>query len=148
MASGERATQGFRDSRNEQRWPNNSQGWGRPLLDNVLYFPGDVKKTISIDQTEGLITGDVVTYNFTVNSNAVPLRVMLVWSDYPGTVGAGSVLVNDLNLDQAWRSFRCHQPNRGCSSVVSRGWNVQREDFGGERPTGTAAVRTRDKRGH
>jgi subtilisin family serine protease len=41
MASGERATQGFRDSRNEQRWPNNSQGWGRPLLDNVLYFPGD-----------------------------------------------------------------------------------------------------------
>ena len=99
MASGERATQGFRDSRNEQKWPNNSQGWGRPLLDNVLYFPGDVKKTISIDHTEGLVTGDVVTYDFTVNSNAVPLRVMLVWSDYPGTVGAATVLVNDLNLE-------------------------------------------------
>ena len=99
MASGERATAGFRDSRNEQKWPNNSQGWGRPLLDNVLYFPGDVKNTISIDHTKGLITGDTVTYDFTVNSNAVPLRVMLVWSDYPGTVGAATVLVNDLNLE-------------------------------------------------
>ncbi len=99
LASGERCTQGFRDSRNEQRWPNNSQGWGRPLLDNVLYFPGDTKKTMVVDHTEGLITGDVVTYEFTVNSNSAPLRVMLTWSDYPGTVGAGTILVNDLNLE-------------------------------------------------
>ncbi len=99
MASGERATDGFADSKFEQRWPNNSQGWGRPLLDNVLYLPGDTRKTISIDNTEGVITGDVITYNFTVNSNAVPLRVMLVWSDYPGTVGAATILVNDLNLE-------------------------------------------------
>jgi hypothetical protein len=111
MASGERATQGFRDSRNEQKWPNNSQGWGRPLLDNVLYFPGDVRNTVSIDHTEGLITGDVVTYNFTVNSNVVPLRVMLVWSDYPGTVGAATVLVNDLNLEVTDPSANVYKGN-------------------------------------
>ncbi|TET91725.1 MAG: hypothetical protein E3J35_01440 [Methanomassiliicoccales archaeon] len=98
MASGERCTEGLRDSVGEQRWPNNSQGWGRPLLDNVLYFPGDTRKTISIDQTAGLITGDVVEYNFKVMSNSVPLRVMLVWSDYPGTLGASTILVNDLDL--------------------------------------------------
>ncbi|UCD92268.1 MAG: S8 family serine peptidase [Methanobacteriota archaeon] len=99
MASGERCTEGFRDSVGEQQWPNNSQGWGRPLLDNVLYFPGDPKKTISVDHTAGLITGDVVEYNFTVLSNSEPLRVMLVWSDYPGTLGAATVLVNDLDLE-------------------------------------------------
>jgi hypothetical protein len=111
MASGERATQGFRDSRNEQKWPNNSQGWGRPLLDSVLYFPGDVRKTVSIDNTKGLITGDVVTYNFTVNSNSVPLRVMLVWSDYPGTVGAATILVNDLNLEVTDPSANVYKGN-------------------------------------
>jgi hypothetical protein len=99
MASGERCTQGWKDTWNEQIWPNNSQGWGRPLLDNVLYLPGDTKRTISIDHTEGVVTGDVITYNFTVNSNSVPLRVLLAWSDYPGTVGASTVLVNNLDLE-------------------------------------------------
>jgi hypothetical protein len=99
MASGERATTGFYDMMFERKYPNNSQGWGRPLLDNVLYFPGDTRQTMAVDHKEGLITGDVVEYNFTVNSNSVPLRVMLVWSDYPGTVGAAKMLVNDLHLE-------------------------------------------------
>ena len=98
MASGERCTAGFFDWQGEQQWPNNSQGWGRPLLDNVLYFPGDTKKTISVDHEAGLITGDVVEYDFSVMSNSVPLRVMLVWSDYPATLGAATGMVNDLDM--------------------------------------------------
>jgi hypothetical protein len=126
QASGERCTRGFADVWFEQKWPNNSQGWGRPLLDNVLYFPGDTKKTISIDNAAGVITGDVMTYSFTVNSNSVPLRVILTWSDYPGTVGAATMLVNDLNLEVTDPSSNVYKGN-----VFSLGFATSQSQPGG-----------------
>ncbi len=78
--------------------PNNNIGWGRIDLDSVLYFSGDAKKVAVIDQETGLATGQYVEYTFNVLSNTVPLRVALVWSDYPASTGAGIKLVNDLHL--------------------------------------------------
>ncbi len=78
--------------------PDYNEGWGRILMDNALYFPGDTRDLMIEDHTPGLQTGDVWTKTVTINSQIEPFVVSLVWSDYPGTVGNGIALVNDLDL--------------------------------------------------
>ncbi len=82
----------------EYRYPNNHQGWGRVLLDNALYFLGDPKQLSIDDNTAGLSTGQSRQYQFNVTGSTQPFEVTLVWSDYPGTPGAGRAIVNDLDL--------------------------------------------------
>jgi serine protease AprX len=45
------------------------------------------------DQRQGLVTGDKYEYKIDVTDEAVPIRVILVYTDYPG-----ANLVNNLNL--------------------------------------------------
>ncbi len=78
--------------------PDVKVGWGRIDLDSVLYFPGDQRKLLLTDETVGCNTGDEQTYDVTVDDPALPLRITLVWSDYPGVPWSGLVLVNDLDL--------------------------------------------------
>jgi hypothetical protein len=97
-ASGEKMTGSYSDSKNEQKWPNNAQGWGRPNLDKILYFAGDPRQMALVEHTGGLLTGDRVEYMYFVNAGQ-ELRVQLAWTDFPGTLGAPTALVNDLNLE-------------------------------------------------
>ena len=79
----------------DARVPDNSQGWGRVTLDDALYFKGDTGRLWLYDDYgtgSGLGTGAKYTKSFKV-SGTLPLKVSLVWNDYPG---AG--LKNDLNL--------------------------------------------------
>jgi len=78
--------------------PDNNIGWGRIDLDSVLYFAGDTKKLAVVDDQTGLSTGQYVEYIYNVQSGSVPFRVVLVWTDYPATAGAGKKLINDLHL--------------------------------------------------
>jgi len=78
--------------------PNNNEGWGRILLDNALYFDGDTRELIAEDVTPGLNTGGVWNRGLSIDASSEPLVVTLVWTDYPGTQGAGVELVNDLDL--------------------------------------------------
>ncbi len=78
--------------------PNNNEGWGRILLDDALYFEGDVRELIAEDVESGLHTGGTWTKEFDVDASSEPLVVTLVWTDYPGTAGSGIKLVNDLDL--------------------------------------------------
>jgi len=80
-------------------WPNNEQGFGRVLLSNVLPLAatGDTFRTQVVDETAGLLTGDAPTYTFHVATPG-PVKFVLTWSDFPGTLGATKALVNDLNL--------------------------------------------------
>ncbi len=78
--------------------PNNTEGWGRILLDNSMYFAGDTRELIAEDVTPGLTTGQSWPFNFTVSSSSEPLVIALVWTDYPGTQGTGTELVNNLDL--------------------------------------------------
>src|SRR6267143_2454416 len=80
-------------------WPNNEQGFGRVLLSNVLPIAaaGDTFRTQIVDGTAGLLTGDAPTYTFHVATSG-PLKFVLTWSDFPGTLGATKALVNDLDL--------------------------------------------------
>ncbi len=77
--------------------PGTGQGWGRILLDDTLFFPGDTKGLVVVDETTGLNTGQSVVYAYYVNGNN-PFEVNLVWTDYPSTPPALINLVNDLNL--------------------------------------------------
>ncbi len=96
--SGTKMTGQYTDSKGEQKWPNNSQGWGRPNLDKVLYFAGDPRELSIVEHREGLITGDEVVYRYFANAGD-ELKIQLVWTDYPGTLGAASALVNNLDLE-------------------------------------------------
>jgi hypothetical protein len=78
--------------------PDNNVGWGRVDLDSSLYFAGDTSRLWVMDDTAGLETGDSVLVPLDVTGADRPFRVTLCWSDYPGTMQASVILVNDLDL--------------------------------------------------
>jgi len=78
--------------------PDNNIGWGRIDDDQVCYFSGDTRRLALVDDTAGLLTGEYVEYQVNVAASDAPLKVALVWTDYPGTPAAAVELVNDLNL--------------------------------------------------
>ena len=77
--------------------PNNVEGWGRLDLRNSL-IPPSPRLIHAFDVSPGLSTGSYTDYDFYVISNSVPLHIMLVWTDYPGSTGASVKLVNDIDL--------------------------------------------------
>ncbi|MBN2465869.1 S8 family serine peptidase, partial [candidate division WOR-3 bacterium] len=78
--------------------PDNNVGWGRIDLDSSLYFVGDTSMLWVRDDTFGLETGDSVLIPVNVTDSAKPFRVTLCWTDYPGTMRAAYICVNDLDL--------------------------------------------------
>ncbi len=83
--------------------PDSVQGWGRVDLPQAL-IPDAPRGWWYDDHTMGLTTGETVTYTSHLTSPLMvmdgdePLRVSLVWVDYPGTLAAMGGLVNDLDL--------------------------------------------------
>lgn len=71
---------------------DNDQGYGRVNLDAIL-APTSTTECAFIEITPGLRTGEVYTVDIDLKSTAIPLRVVMAFSDYPG-----SSLVNNLNL--------------------------------------------------
>jgi len=78
--------------------PNNNEGWGRVLLDDALYFDGDAMELMVEDVGPGVSQGGSETFEFEVDTSSVPLEIVLVWTDYPGTAGASVALQNNLDL--------------------------------------------------
>ena len=78
--------------------PDNNIGWGRINADNVLYFTGDAKKLLLVDNTAGLANGQYLEYTINVVDGTVPLEVSLCWTDFPGSPAAAVQLVNNLDL--------------------------------------------------
>ncbi len=83
--------------------PSYEQGFGFPVLDDALYFPGDQARTriVDVPLAQGLAQGETATLRLTVSANT-PLKVVLVWTDPAGTPRGVSdstpELVNDLDL--------------------------------------------------
>jgi hypothetical protein len=77
--------------------PSTGQGWGRVNLSNVLVVPGDTTLMEVVDDATGLQTGEAWGKTF-FSYGKQPLKITLVWSDYPGMPGAAKALVNDLDL--------------------------------------------------
>jgi len=78
--------------------PNGDEGWGRVLMDDVLFFDGDARELIVEDVTPGIGQGGSETFEFEVDTSSVPLEIVLVWTDYPASAGAGVAIQNDLDL--------------------------------------------------
>lgn len=81
-------------------YPSNGEGWGRVLLDNALYFPGNTSKLAVWDvrNANGFTTGQSTTYTFNVNTDNAPLKITLVWTEPAAAVNANPAYINDLNL--------------------------------------------------
>src|SRR5437660_405225 len=83
--------------------PTFEQGFGFPVLDDALYFPGDRARTrvVDVPPAQGLMQNETATLRLHVNSGT-PLKVALVWTDPAGVPHGVSdstpELVNDLDL--------------------------------------------------
>lgn len=83
--------------------PSYDQGFGFPVLDDALYFPGDRLKlrVYDVDSSSGLGVNESRTLRFNVHAGA-PLKVTLVWTDPAGVPRSATdttpELVNDLDL--------------------------------------------------
>jgi hypothetical protein len=80
------------------RVPDNSLGWGRVTLDNVLHFAGDTRRLQLIDVADGMYDEQFVEYTVTVTDSREPLSIALCWTDPPGHPGVARQLINDLDL--------------------------------------------------
>jgi serine protease AprX len=94
--------------------PNNHEGWG---LVNVAAATTPGNRAF-VDETTGLGTGGTHTYTYFVNAGT-PLKVSLVWSDYPANPSASKTLVNDLNLRVTAPDGTTHY----LGNVFSGGWS-------------------------
>ncbi len=89
------------DMTGEPGYPSNAEGWGRILLDDVLYFDGDARALWLRDvrHAEGLSTGQLDEWRFRVLGSAQPLRITMAFMDQPASLGAAIASVNDLDLE-------------------------------------------------
>ena len=92
--------------------PNNVEGWGRLNLGNGVY-PSSPFEIIYFDVKgqDALGTGQFDEYIVNVNDPSRPLKVNLVWTDFPGSPAANGGLVNDLDLQVTDPSSNIHYPD-------------------------------------
>lgn len=91
--------------------PNVHEGWGRINLDAAT--DGTIQ---FVDEGTGLSTGGSAA--FSVTTTGGPLKVTLVWTDYPSTDTAAINLVNDLDLTVSGPS------GAFLGNVFSGGWSA------------------------
>ncbi len=92
--------------------PNVHEGWGRINLDAAT----DGTIQFVEEAATGLSTGGSQVFN--VTSTGGPLKVTLVWSDYPSTDTASVNLVNNLDLTVT------NGPSTYRGNVFSGGWST------------------------
>ena len=80
--------------------PNNVTGFGRVNLLNSLGLNSN-EDMLFWDNATGLTTGGIIssTAYIAQTDGSSQFASTLCWTDYPGTVGAGKALVNDLDLE-------------------------------------------------
>lgn len=113
-------------------YPSNSEGWGRVLADNALYFAGDLRSLVVYDYhnntPDALSTGEAVIYNVAVTGASEQLRVTLVWHDYPGAVNSQDPVVNNLDLLVTSPSGTAYKGNVFTGGVSVPGGNADPEN--------------------
>jgi len=76
---------------------DNEQGWGRIELSKIL-SPTAPTNVIFRDENTELTTGDEESFACEIDDAETPLRVTLVYTDYPSDISTNGALVNNLNL--------------------------------------------------
>ncbi len=93
--------------------PNNHEGWG--LVDVDAATSGQ-REFVDGDSVG---TDDTLAYYYNVGSSTIPLKVTLVWSDYPASAPSAGALVNDLDLRITAEGGTTYLGN-----VFTSGWSV------------------------
>lgn len=94
--------------------PNNHEGWG--AVDAAAAVAGG---RWFLDETVSLNTGQVHVYAFDGRASTRPVRVTLVWTDYPALPAAAKQLVNDLDLEITAPDGQVYRGN-----VLSNSWSA------------------------
>ncbi|MAW77936.1 MAG: hypothetical protein CMJ95_11210, partial [Planctomycetes bacterium] len=86
----------------DNTYPNIHQGWGEPNLSAVLDF-GTGTRSLYVEDIApagGFASAASADHNYSVNvtSTTEALKIILSWTDEPGSVGTGKKLINDLHL--------------------------------------------------
>ncbi|MFN5946312.1 MAG: S8 family serine peptidase [Phycisphaerae bacterium] len=87
-----------------QNWPNMTEGWGRVLIDNALWFntPTDTRRLVLRDirnsDPRALENFEGLTYFVDVTDSTQPLKVTLTWTDQAAELFSSVAIVNDLDL--------------------------------------------------
>lgn len=93
--------------------PNPHEGWGRVNLQGATSSQRQF-----VDDAAGIQTNGVASSSYTAAGGA-PMKVTLVWSDYPSTEAAAINLVNDLDLVVTSPGGTVYRGN-----VFSAGWSA------------------------
>ncbi len=104
--------------------PNSVEGWGRVDIGSSI-SPTGTRTMWFTDSATALSTGGSAVYTYTVTESTDPVRVSLVWTDYPASTAAASALVNDLDLTVTMPSGMVRYGNNG----VDRTNNVEGVDI-------------------
>lgn len=110
-----------RDMTGVTGYPNSTEGWGRVVLDDSLFFNGDSDKLVVVDQLRagGMSTGQMRSFPIDVLSSSRPLEITLCFTDYAGTVNASNPVVNNLDLVAVAPNGTIYRGN-----VFSGGWSA------------------------
>jgi hypothetical protein len=81
-------------------YPSNSEGWGRLLLENALWFAGEPRRLLTFERRnlQGLVTGASREFAVDVRGSAEPLRITMTFTDFPGDAFSNPAVVNDVDL--------------------------------------------------
>ena len=104
-----------------REYPNQIEGWGfLDSLDILLPTPDGQRALLwDVRNTDGLATGDNHVHELEL-TNGTPLKITLVWTDPPGSIGSDRALVNDLDLVVSSPTGRTYLGN-----VFERGASVE-----------------------
>ena len=86
--------------------PNNDEGYGRVDAGNIASLSAETR----LIDNANVAQGQQQEYPFTLQETR-SLKANLVWTDYPGSVNAGSALVNDLDLSLVMPDGKIISPN-------------------------------------
>ena len=81
-------------------YPTDEEGWGLLRLDRILRLPAHFRKIRIWDfrNDKGLRHGESRGRSVVVNDNLAPLKVTLVWTDFPADANATRPAINNLDL--------------------------------------------------
>ena len=84
----------------EPGYPSWREGWGRPLLDDVIYLKGDVRqlRVVDIPHAQGVSHHQTRSRKMDIPVGAGDLRITMAFADEPGSAFASLPVVNDLSL--------------------------------------------------
>jgi hypothetical protein len=88
--------------------PSNEQGWGRVRLDQSLVFADGMRKLMVDDHRATMAAGATtpVTYTMKGVTAGQPLKVTLVWTDYPGVPDSPPASQPNIDDPSTWNAAR------------------------------------------